>query len=274
MQAIADVVKEFRSLLEKAEGEQVYQAFLERHTQLIPREFIQNHGVHFSLVLRKLAMARDYTTDFFYLSKSSMDWHAVLVELEKPHSHYFSDPSKEFHRDFVTALQQISRWRAWFSESENHASFVNGTLGLVRLPIGMQRHPCHIKYVLVLGRRREFENNPIRRQLIHAQERDDFKILSYDSLTEDVGARDELYVGIRKNEYIDIISDKFLSESIFASMSPETLRISRALKEQALSKKGTWFHVGIDEDGKEFPQMERALRNIRLRDSIAGSASS
>jgi hypothetical protein len=83
--------KEYFELLRKMEPEQVYQAYLEKHTRLIPREFVQNHGIGCGLVLRKLPFGPDYKSDFFYFSKSSDDWNAVFIELEKPQSRFFSE---------------------------------------------------------------------------------------------------------------------------------------------------------------------------------------
>jgi hypothetical protein len=83
------LVEEFRKLLDAEHEEQVYQSFMEQHTKLIPREFIQNHGIHFDIVLRKLAFGSDYKSDFFYLSKSSDDWNCVIIEIENP-NHGFS----------------------------------------------------------------------------------------------------------------------------------------------------------------------------------------
>jgi len=75
--------EEFLNLLETYNSEQDIQGFLEQNTKFIPREFVQNHGVHNRLVFRKLKLAENYTTDFFYLSKSSDDWNCVLKLNEK-----------------------------------------------------------------------------------------------------------------------------------------------------------------------------------------------
>lgn len=255
----------FKKLLASKKDEQAYQDFLERNTEFVPREFVQNHGVHFGLLLRKLSMARDYTTDFFFLSKSSSDWNGVLIEIEKPQSRYFKDNSNVFHNDFVKAQQQIGRWRAWFSSPENQTGFFNKTLEHVRVPAHMRANPCHIKYVLVFGRREEFETNPTRVSLVHAEERDDFKIVSYDSLLEDFGSKSRLYLGVRKNEFIDIISDEFLREDMFAWMDPTSIRVSESFKADALAKRADWFHHGVDADGTNYLQMERALPKVRVR---------
>src|SRR5271157_5125328 len=105
---ISDAVtlkEDFIALLDKQGGEQEYQEFIEKNTALVPREFIQNHGVHLDVVFRKLSLAADYTTDFFYLSKSSVDWNCILIEIEKPQSKYFKDASTNFHPDFQAALE-------------------------------------------------------------------------------------------------------------------------------------------------------------------------
>ena len=105
---------EFLNLLEGDHKEQVYQAFLEKHTRFIPREFVQNHGIGVSLVLRKLSFGADYKSDFFFFSKSSDDWNAVFIEIEKPSSQFFRSNTNDFHPHFLSALQQINQWKAWF----------------------------------------------------------------------------------------------------------------------------------------------------------------
>ena len=59
----------YLTLLDGTPKEQKLQSFLENHTRFIPREFVQNHGVHLSLVLRKLAFGADYKTDFLLFLK-------------------------------------------------------------------------------------------------------------------------------------------------------------------------------------------------------------
>jgi hypothetical protein len=233
--------------MDEQQGEQVYQAFIEKNTSLVPREFEQNHGIHFQLVLRKLSLAKDYTTDLFYLSKSSGDWHCVLIELEKPQSKYFKDGSADFHSDFLQGLAQIYRWQAWFKSQSNLDGFINGTIGFFRTPI--RSAPCHIKYVLVHGRRSEFENNEQRRNLIAARESDDFHILSYDSLLESLHTKYPLYVGSRHNEYIEILSEEFVGDSIFSCLQPEQLRIRRALANNIANQPLRGMSVKLTSEG-------------------------
>ncbi len=232
----------FAALLDQQLGEQAYQDFLEKNTCLIPREFLQNHGLHFDLVIRKMSLAKDYTPDFFYMAKSSADWHLVLVELEKPQSRYFKNDKGELHPDFLAGLDQIARWRVWFDNPANRSGFIDGTIDPIRVPASMRRNPCHIKYVLVHGRRSEFEGSDLKKGLIRARETDDFKIVSFDSLAEALHTKDALYLGVRKNDHFEILSPTFVSEAIFSWVEPSYLRITQALKDEILSQKATWQH--------------------------------
>lgn len=60
-----DLRRDYFALLCHEGPEQIYQAYLENNTRLIPREFVQNHGITCSLVLRKLPFGSDYKSDFF-----------------------------------------------------------------------------------------------------------------------------------------------------------------------------------------------------------------
>ncbi|MGH8427333.1 MAG: Shedu immune nuclease family protein [Gammaproteobacteria bacterium] len=238
--------KDFLNLLDEELSEQKYQDFLEHNTELIPREFLQNHGVHFDLVVRKLSLGGNYTTDFFYMSKSSGDWNLVFVEIEKPQSRYFKNAKGELHVDFLKALDQISRWRIWFDNPSNRNAFIDNTIAPIRVPVPMRRNPCHLKYVLVHGRRNEFEGNEVKTGLIRSKETNDFKILSYDSLVEALNARAPLYVSIRRNEYFDIVSPVFAGQNLFIWVERSHLRINDALRKNILdSQSALGFGVSL-----------------------------
>lgn len=238
-------LEEFSNLIDLNLNEDIYQKFLEENPSFVPQEFIQNHGIHFNLILRKLSLAKDYTCDFFYMSKSSATWHCVFVEIEKPHSKYFRADSNDLHLDFIQALSQIAKWRAWLNSDHNRQSFIKHTIG--PLQGHMAHNPSYIKYILVHGRRKELEGSPMRTGIISSYEREDFQIISYDSLIEGVKNRNQdLYLGVRKNEYFEIHSSTFAGETIFAWMRPEMLRITENLAADILAKKSEWMSHAID----------------------------
>jgi len=260
----AQLGSEYLALLDGNPSEQEIQRYIEDNTRLVPREFVQNHGIHFQLVLRKLSFGADFKSDLGYLSKSSDDWNCVLIELEHPASRFFNGKTNDFHPDFLKAVQQIDKWRAWLLRLENRATFADNTLGPIRKPLG--RNPVYMKFVLVHGRRAEYRNNEQRRALIAAKEADDFKIMTFDSLAENLQSKHDLYVAARRNEYIDVLSDVFLDESMFAWMQPEQIRISEKLKASALAAKPHWFHVRhFDTKDDNAFVMPRALRDVRIR---------
>ncbi len=251
-------IEAYKQLLETYTSEQDLQGFLESITEFIPREFEQNHGIHNRLVFRKLKLAENYTTDFFYLSKSSADWNCVLIELEKPNSKYFRDNTNDLHPDFLSGLDQIDRWRAWFSTSANKEYFTNQSLSFIRQPLF--KNPCFIKYVLVTGRRSEFEGSDLRKSLITAKEREDFKIMSFDSLLEAVDLHYPLYLCVKKNEHFEIHSETLLSESVFEWTASEHIRVKPGLKE-ALVKETESF---IEEANNGNDAAQKIVAKLKL----------
>lgn len=253
--------EEYLALLDGDHDEQTYQSFLERHTRFIPREFIQNHGIGLGLVLRKLALGGDYKTDFFYFSKSSDDWNAVFIEIEKPSSSFFKGSTTKFHTDFHNALDQIDTWKAWFGSGQNKQAFLS-SMSMVQVPAHMARNPTFNKYVLVFGRRDEYAGNEMRRRLVQAKEKDDFKIISFDSLTEDLNAKQELTVGARHNHFIDILSDTITEPDLYALMEPTQLRVSKRLHEKL---KTAPRNSRVVDFGNHEDALARAARLVQVR---------
>lgn len=255
-------IAKFKKLLDEEHEEQVYQSFLEQNTIFLPRESVQNHGIHLSLVLRKLPFGADYRTDFFYFSKSSDDWNAVFIELEKPSSRFFKGNTNEFHGDFLRAQQQIKQWQAWFISDQNRSGFL-ATVSAIQVPWHMARNPTYNKYVLVFGRRAEYAGNEDRRRLVKTVESDDFKIITFDSLVEGLAQKSDLTVGSRHNQFIDILTDEITDPGMYAWMEPTRLRVSKALQEK-LSKGGSNQYVGGD-DGKLHEVLSYAAPFVRVR---------
>jgi hypothetical protein len=237
---------EYETLLGQDLPEQRYQSFIEENSALVPREFLLNHGIHFDLVVRKMSLARDYTPDFFYMSKSSISWNLVLVEIEKPGSRYFKDFSNDPHPDFLKALDQVARWKAWMEVPANRSLLIDSTISPIHVPLVMRRNPCEVKYVLVHGRRSESEGNDTRRGLIRARQGQDFRIISYDSLAESLAAKSHLYVAARKNEHFDIVSTRYAGETLFSWVDPTFLRINDRLRQDILANRSSWRHHDVN----------------------------
>jgi hypothetical protein len=158
--------------------------------------------------------------------------------LEKPGSRYFKNGTTELHRDFVNAYQQIKLWQAWFQNPSNSLHFIHNTISILRTPL--ERNPCEFKYILVLGRRDEYSAIDKKINIIKAHEDSNFKIMSFDSLAEDINRRKPLYLGVKKNDYIEIHSKKFVGENIFSWLPPDCIRINKELRQDILKNKDKW----------------------------------
>ena len=262
MSDVQAIKEEYLKLLGENHEEQVYQSFLEKHTGFIPRKFVQNHGIVLSLVLRKLPFGPDYKTDFFF-SKSTDDWNAVFIELEKPSSRFFRGNTNEFHADFSKALQQINQWKAWFLSDQNKGSFLS-TVSAIQVPRHMARNPTFNKYVLVYGRRGEYEGNEDRRRLVRASETDDFKIITFDSLAEDLTRKYPLSIGSRHNQYIDILTDEITEPGLYSWMEPTQNRVSKMLQDR-LANGPRSNHFVLSDDNKRVEAFYPGSPLVRVR---------
>lgn len=224
---------QYIALLDEEKGEQDYQSYLEENTEFIPRHFVQNHGIHFSLLIRKLKISNDMITDFAFLSKSSIGWNYVLIEIEKPQSKFFKPGTTSPHSDFLQGISQIKSWQAWFKDAGNKAHFESQLLFLKK-PI--EQAPVTIRYVLVTGRRSEYENSPEKIRLINSYEDHDFKIMSFDSLAENIEHNCELYLGIRKQGSIEIQTKTLINKNIFDWCDESTIHLTNELKNTYLSE--------------------------------------
>ena len=251
---------EFLKLLDEGHSEQVYQSYLERRTRFVPREFVQNHGIGQSLVLRKLSFGADYKSDFFYFSKSSDDWNAVFIEIEKPSSRFFKGNTNEFHSDFLSAVQQINQWKAWFLSDQNKGSFLS-MVSAIQVPHHMARNPTFNKYVLVFGRRGEYADNEDRRRLVKATETEDFKVITFDSLAEGIPRKCDVSIGSRHNQFIDILTDEITDPGLFALVEPTQLRVSKTLHSK-LKNEPRSNHFAVK---REVEALTRAASLVRVR---------
>ena len=252
----------YLELLDQNLNEQAYQSFIETNTRLVPREFVLNHGIWCDLVFRKLPLSSDYICDFAFLTKGSLQWRLVLVEIERPDKNFFRGPTLDLHRDFTKAIEQVSNWRSTLPE--HLSGFVQQTLGLVTTFPQIEERG-DVRFVLVYGRRSEFADNPKRRKKIEAQQRPDLRIMSFDGLVEESAPRGELYVAVRHNEFIDITSDRFVSEGLFALVEPENVQISARLMESArMALEKNYNYVEIV-NGRTRSKALAALSRVRTR---------
>ena len=219
--------RKYLDLLDADKPEAVYQKFIESHTLLVPREFELNHGIWGAMVFRQLPLGASYKPDFAFITKSTVQWRCVFIEIERPGYRFFgTSRANAFDAHFKQALQQIGRWRAWFErDALAKATQIFGPM--LTFPQAMD--PVDVRFVLVYGRAAELESDRQRRSWVRAEEREDLRIMSFDGLVEGPDSKEELYLGAMHNEYVEVLSDKFISDTLFQHMEPESIRVNDSL---------------------------------------------
>ena len=158
-------------------------AFFEHYTCALPIPWRLNHGIHFNFVFPQLPLSPGSITDFVYLTKSSATWWCVLIEFERPNARLFQDASKtvKTHSDLTAGVDQIRDWKDYLQT--NAKAFLD-QIEPVRVPL--ERNPVQFKYVLVIGRRGEFERSApkLRRysSLETGEDVPEVRVMTYDAV--------------------------------------------------------------------------------------------
>lgn len=218
----------------KSENE--IQEFLENNSELIPLEFLRGHHLHFNTIISKFPLGRKYKTDFAYLTKDSVGWTLVLVEIETAKKKIFKNSANsypQFTADFNRARSQVSAWKSYVSkEKENVLSSVKA----FKKPL--VDNDVDFKYLLIIGRDENFTVEQMER--LKSEEGDSLKILTYDSLLRRIEhrrARKKLIVSIKGDDKYKIKKlPQELSSSIFAYVTNEELVISMDQKKELISQ--------------------------------------
>ena len=186
---VPEHVSQYKELLrrvsakDKTVNESTMQNFLETHTAFMPVPFKLNHQLHFNSFISKFPVG-PWFTDVAYLTKSTVEWWLVLMELENPHKKLFkgSPDHADFTSDYMQAKQQIDDWKIWIEEHRNE---VIDSLQRILVPLQMKKNRISFKYVLIMGRRNELEQSEARRKAIAQKNEDGLKIITYDTILSD-----------------------------------------------------------------------------------------
>jgi hypothetical protein len=182
MKTKPEIVAEFPKMLDDALAtttkatEQTFQDYLEENTTLFRPPFELNHSVHLSAVISKFKLDTSLTTDFAYLTKSSATWWLVLVELEHPNKPLFKKtpvPTAQL----TAAIAQVDSWRTFV---EKNPAILAQKIAPLKKPLTQNK--LKVKYALVIGRTNEFAAAQAKLDALDNLQRDDFKVLTYDSL--------------------------------------------------------------------------------------------
>lgn len=188
---IIKVTQDYKDLIEEITSnpnreEQRIQTFLEKRPQFLPNvsriNATTNHGVYSSLIFPKFSLNGTFrrVPDFMYVTKSSIQACVNFVEIEEPSKKMFTE-NNDFNAEFNHAFQQLEDWRIWLDEGNNKAFLRTELCRAIQHPL-MQTLPIVFKFILIYGRRSEYETNDIRKARLSQKSSDPYQIMSFDRL--------------------------------------------------------------------------------------------
>ncbi|MEU1968940.1 Shedu anti-phage system protein SduA domain-containing protein [Micromonospora sediminicola] len=145
-----------------ASDEALLQSWLEQHPAFVPGAHGQDGSSGMTpwpgalITQPPLPGIVGHVPDFLWLAADSRGVTAVLVEIERPNKRWFTVDGDPYQGHIGQARSQITNWRAWFSNPTNQLKFLDDYL----VPDELRRLEFRQHYVLVLGRRAEFDNQP------------------------------------------------------------------------------------------------------------------
>ena len=164
--------------------ERLVHTFLEHHPSLLPGSASvdgdSGHAAYpMGVITRpKLPGLSDREPDFIWLATDSESLYPVLIEIETPHKQWFYGNRAEIHSDLTHAQGQLAEWRAWFSRGSNQSAFLDA----YEIPPDLRRRRLSPRFVLVHGRRGDYENSQLRQMKRAELAREDERLMSFDRL--------------------------------------------------------------------------------------------
>lgn len=155
------------------------QTVLEQHPELIPLPHLLNHHHHFNLMFKKFPLPNAQETDFLYLTKSTVEWWVVLIEIESSNKKIFTKRSNGnvvFHSDFNNSYDQIISWKAYLEQNQEPMKEA-----ILPLLAHMHRNTLNFKYVLIIGRNSDIITQA-QKNMFRQKNTNEIKVMTYDSL--------------------------------------------------------------------------------------------
>lgn len=240
--------------------------YLDAHPSLIPTPWMLNHQLHFGIILPQLEISAGLKTDYVYLTKSSTSWWCVLVEFESPSGKFFTNgDSIKTHSDLNRGLNQLDNWRDYLKEHK--AAFLS-QLDPLRQPLN--RNPVEFKYVLIMGRRKEFEGSPKKIARYSEYETGakftDVRVMTYDAVASEFEYNRQSFRHTMKRKGNKFAFEKYNpdrgGEHLWSYLTKDDLKLSP--KQIVAARKSG---VLIDEwlNGKRLANLGRDLSGKKMR---------
>ena len=184
---VDSLMQQWHALLDSplSVDEQLLQEFLERHPSLLPgSDSVDGTSGHLPFPMAvvtkpKLPGLSDRQPDFMWIATDSVNLYPILIEIETPQKKWFYGDRAEIHSDFTHAQGQLAEWRAWFNRGQNRTAFLDD----YDIPRELRKRKFSPRFVLVHGRRTDYEGSERRLQKRAELQREDERLMSFDRLS-------------------------------------------------------------------------------------------
>lgn len=198
--------------------------------------YLEGHGLHGGMVLSKFELTQDYIVDFAYLTKSSISWHFVLCEIEKPNENMFRFKGANCLEinGFRSAMSQVNSWKAYLEDSA-HRQTLKSKIKDLLVPSHMSKNPIEFRYQIMAGRRSEFSNSERKINYLHTlnEGRKDLYAFTYDSaisFSEQQGFKKFNFFKYKDGKFCDIkINSLDTLACSLVWLKPSALSLSKAV---------------------------------------------
>ena len=189
-----DVCEEYQKLLkEKSNDERAFQEFFERNPSFLPGAFelrnLSGHLPHLQCLITQPEIGASHVRkpDFLWLSQDSLTFVPVFIEIERPSKLTFTQTGKT-SADFTQAMDQIIEWKSILNKPENQLAFFQK----YNLPKDLTNKVFKPQFILIYGRREEYEGNEYLTRKRSELQSEDITIMSYDRLSPRYDSRSML----------------------------------------------------------------------------------
>jgi hypothetical protein len=179
------VTEEWKALLDSEQcDEQSVHRFLVRHPSMIPGAYsVTGPSGHCPFPMAVLSESPlsgigMRVPDFIWLATDSLNFTPVFIEIESPRKRWFTKQGVPTHA-LTQAMNQLAQWQMWLNQIANRNVFLES----FEIPDYMARQRnFRAEFVLIYGRRKEFDDRPELSPLRAQFERHGQVVMTFDRL--------------------------------------------------------------------------------------------
>ena len=189
----------------EASDDRAIHEFLEQNPCFVPGAFsfpVSGHDPLFAGVFTKppLSGIGMPVPDFMWLATATDITFPMFVEIETPAKRWFTE-SRQPRAEFTEARNQLVTWKQWLNRPANRTLF----LEMYGISHECRSDEIRPQFILVYGRRKEFQERPEMRGVRANQQGDNEFHVTFDRLKPDYNAQDFLTLKMTRTQVTAIV---------------------------------------------------------------------